>query len=218
MARHPGPRPPRAAAPDLPGRFDEVSGLAPRTEVFAARLTGLSGDVAAAHTRLVETTAEEVSADRLDLTGATLVDVRLGIARLVELVGRDGSWRNVVVAGGRISTLDLQRATLDGVEFVGVRIDYLGASAATLQDVRFSDCGFGSVDLPGATTTRVAFDGCRVDEFDTRDLRATDLDLRGLDALAFTDVRALRGATLTPTQLTLHAPSFAAALGVDVRD
>lgn len=137
MATQNGPRAPRAAVPDLPSRFDDATGLTPRTEVFAARLTGLSGDVDGAHARLVETIAEDVAADRLDLTGATLADVRLGLARLVELIARDGSWRNVVVPGGRISTLDLQRAALDGVEFRGVRIDYLGASAATLQDVRF---------------------------------------------------------------------------------
>lgn len=218
MARRPDrPRAPRETVPDLPPFLETVHGLGPRTEVIGSAVVGLSGVVEAAHARVVESALDDVVLDRLDVTGATLTDVRVGAVRVVEVRAPAASWRSVEISGGRISTLDVQRGDWDGVLVRGARIDYLGAAAATLRDVAFVDCDFGTLDLPGATCERVAFAGCRADEVDTRDLRATDLDLRGLEALSFTDVRALRGATLTAAQLTFHAPSFAAALGVDVR-
>lgn len=67
-----------------------------------------------------------------------------------------------------------------------------------------------------ATLTRVRFVDCRADEVDTRGLRATDLDLRGLEALAYTDPRGLSGATLAARQADVHAAGFAHALGIRV--
>lgn len=62
------------------------------------------------------------------------------------------------------------------------------------------------------------FEGTRVDEVDSRGVRAEHVDLRGLEALAFTDLSSLRGVTLSARQVELLSTSFAAALGVDVRD
>lgn len=56
----------------------------------------------------------------------------------------------------------------------------------------------------------------RADEVDTRGLRATDLDLRGLEALAYTDPRGLAGATLEARQAEVHAVALAHALGIRV--
>lgn len=211
------PVPPRECAPDLPDELDDVADVKPRDDLFGARITGLSGDVDAAYGRLVECAVESASVDRLDLGGATLTDVRVADIRAAALSARNGRWRNVLVAGGRIGTLDLWRAELDGIELRGLRIDYLSLASASVADVRFVDCVLGAVDLPEARVERVAFDGCRADEVDTRGLRATDLDLRGLEALSFTDPAGLRGATLSERQAEQHAPSFAAALGIRLR-
>jgi uncharacterized protein YjbI with pentapeptide repeats len=100
----------------------------------------------------------------------------------------------------------------------GLRIDYLTVAGATLADVEISGCRIGTLDAPGARLNRMRFTGTTADEVDTRELRSADLDLRGLDAGAFTDVRALRGATLNTAQVEAHAAAFAAALGLDVRD
>lgn len=211
------PVPPRECAPDLPDELEEARSLHSRDDLFGARITGLEGDVDAAHSRIVECAVEGATVDRLDLGGATLVDVRVSDVRAAAVSARDGRWRNTLVTGGRIGMLDLWRAELDGVELRGLRIDYLSLASASVADVRLVDCVLGTLDLPQARVERVCFEGCRADEVDTRGLRARDLDLRGLEALSFTDPAGLRGATLSERQAEQHAPSLAAALGIRLR-
>ncbi|MCT9820129.1 hypothetical protein N3K63_07500 [Microbacterium sp. W1N] len=218
MAR-PGsaPRPPRPVEPDLPDVLQDLDALTARTDLQAVRLTGLTGDVDAAHARIVEARIVTASVDRLDLTGAALVDVEVGEMRAVEVVAREGSWRDTVVSGGRIGSIDGLRAEWDGVVLRGLRIDYLSLASARVNDLHVVDCEIGTLDAPDARLTRVRFERTRVDEVDTRELRAVDVDLRGLDALSFTDPRGLRDATLDAHQVAQHAEALAAALGIRVR-
>lgn len=210
------PVPPRDAAPDLPAQLDTVTGLTRHGDLLGARVTDVTGAVDAAHSRLTESVVEALSADRLDLTGAVLTDVRLTEPRATEIVARDGRWRSVEIVGGRIGTLDLLRGELDGVVLRDVRIDYLSMPSARVADLRCVGCVIGTWDLPEAEVTRASFEDTRVDEVDTRGLRAAGLDLRGLEALAYTEPAALRGATMSETQLLLHADAFARALGIRV--
>ena len=218
MAR-PRPRtaPPRPSEPDLPrqlvaGRLERHAELTEASVVLAG--TAVDG----AHARLSECRISAASLDRLDLLGAVLADVLVEDLAAAELVARDGTWRSVRLSGGRIGTLDLSRGRWDGVHLSGVRVDYLSVPAATLRDVTFSECRIGTLDAPGAMLERVRFEHTTVDEFDTREMRAADLDLRGLDALAFTDLRALRESTMSQRQVEAHARAFATALGIDVQD
>lgn len=198
--------------------FDEVDHLTARADVIGAQIGGLAGTVSAAHGRIAESRIDAASVDRLDLTGAVLSDVVIDGIRAVEVGLRDGTWRNVEVTGGRIGTLDGLRSTWDGVTLRGIRIDYLSLPSSELSDVLVVDCEIGTLDLPDARVTRVRFEGTRADEIDTRGLRAADLDLRGIEALGFTDAKSLTGATLSPRQTELHAPAFAAALGIRLAD
>lgn len=214
MARRDEPAPPRDCTPDLPDKLDEVAFLAPREEVFAARVAGLEGAVRAAHARLIETELVQPQVVSFDLAGATLTDVRVGGIRAVSLTSREGRWRNVAITGGRIGTLDLGHAEIDGLTLTGLRLDYCSFAGAKVADLTLRDCTIGTWDLPQATLRRALVADTRVDEVDTRGLDADDTDLRGLDAAVFTDPRGLRGATLTSTQAALHAESFAAVLGI----
>lgn len=211
------PAPPRLSEPDLP-RTLEPGALRRSAELTGRSVDIPGGSVDGAHAHISESVLAAASVDRLDLTGAVLSDVRIDDLAAAELAARDGSWRTVVVTGGRIGTLDLSRGRWDAVELRGVRIDYLSVPAATLRDVQVTDCRIGTLDAPGAVFERVRFDGSRVDEFDTRELQVVDLDLRGLEALSFTDVRALRGATLSLLQAEHHAAALAAAIGLDIQD
>ncbi|MDN8547555.1 hypothetical protein PUW81_000370 [Microbacterium sp. NM3R9] len=211
------PAPPRITDPDLP-RHLAPGRLARHADLTGAAVTVEAGSADGAHARVSESSLTAASVDRIDLTGAVMSDVRIADVSAVELAARDGSWRTVSIAGGRLGTLDAGRARWDGVEIRGIRVDYLSAPAAVLRDVRFVDCRIGTLDAPGSTLERVQFVGTTVDEFDTRELRGSDLDLRGLDALAFTDVRALRNATVSLRQAESHAAAFAQALGIEVRD
>lgn len=216
MARREDPAPPRDSSPDLPPVLAVATALGRGADVAGLRLEGLAGEVDASHGSLVETLWETPSLERLDLRGTTLADARWTEPRIGALVARDARWRNVEITGGRIGTADFLRAELDGVVLRDLRIDYLGLPAARVGHVRFVGCRFGTLDLPEAHLDRVAFEECRADEVDTRGLRAAHLDLRGLEALSFTDPAALRSATVTARQAESHGPALAAALGIRV--
>ncbi|TDN92772.1 pentapeptide repeat-containing protein [Microbacterium sp. BK668] len=218
MARPRGPLPPRISAPDLPDPLEAVRGLARHADLLGARVEDLAEEVDAAHARLSECAVAEASVSRLDLTGASLTDVLFDGLRATEVVARDARWRNVLVTEGRIGTLDLSGAELDSVELRGLRIDYLSLRGARLADVLLTGCSIGTLDLPLATVSRTAFADSRADEVETDGLRAEHLDLRGLEALAFTRPESLRGATLSSRQAELFASAFAAALGIEVQD
>lgn len=218
MPRPTAPLPPRPAAPELPARLSEVAALARHDDLFQTRITGLSGSVDAAHAQLSECVVGAASLDRLDLTGAALIDVEVEELRATELLAHSGRWRSVRLVGGRIATLDLGDADLDAVELRGLRIDYLSLGSARVSDLLVADCSIRALDVPNAHIDRTRFDGTRADEVDTRGLRARHLDLRGLEALHYIDPTALRGATLSERQAVDLGPSFARALGIDLAD
>jgi uncharacterized protein YjbI with pentapeptide repeats len=212
-----GPQEPRISAPDLPDTFDEADALEPGDDVIQARVRGLAGEVDAARATIAESTIEG-DVGRFDLTLARLTDVEIADLRAIELIASRGSWRNVRITGGRIGALDLARADLYSIELRGVRIDYLTLAEANASDLLIADCTIGTLDLPSAKLSRVRFEGTRADEVDSRELRSTHVDLRGLDAVAYTSPAGLRGATLAPRQVELLAADLASALGIDVRD
>ena len=207
---------PRVSAPDLP---DALEDAVPRryADLQRSRLAGLAGDVDLEHASLEECVIAAPSVETLALRGATLIDVEISDIRAVSVVARDATIRRLRVTGGRIGTLDLADAGVAELELRDVRVDYLSFAGARLEDVRIVDSTIRAIDLPQARLTRVAFEGCRADEVDPRGMRAADLDLRGLDALSYLDVLALRGATLTDDQVRMLAPAFAAAAGIDVK-
>lgn len=213
MSRVTVPAPPRVDPPDLPGRLGSGV-LTPRADLLQVRVAGAEG----AHASLSECVLEAGVDDRLDLTGATLVDVEVEGLRATTFSGRGARLRRVHVAGGRVGTLDLADAELDEVELRGIRIDYLSLATARAVDVVIADCRIGALDLPRARLERVALPGSTVDELDARELGAKDLDLRGASLLAVTDPGSLRGATITMQQAHELAPAFASALGIRLAD
>lgn len=210
------PEPPRIPDPDLPTEFSPAA-LRRSGEAFEARIDLEPGTTDAAHARISESVVAPASVESVDLTGAIVADVVFEGVSAAELIARDGTWRTVVIRGGRIGTLDLSRARCDGILLDAVRVDYLTAGGATLRDVDISGCRIGTLDVPGARVERLRMADTAIDEMDLREWQASDVDLRGAEVLSFTDVRMLRGATLTETQVTSHARAFAASLGVDVR-
>ncbi|WP_308490969.1 pentapeptide repeat-containing protein [Microbacterium terrisoli] len=210
-----GPKAPVISPPDLPDRFD-LGRPAPHADLFAARIE-LDGSADAAHAS-IEQSLIAGAGEELDLTGATLIDVDVTDLRFGSVRARSASLRRVRFTGGRIGTLDLSDTRIGELELRHVRIDYLTLAGAQIEDVMIGDCVLTTLDLPQAKVSRAAFASSRVDDVDTRGMRAEHLDLRGLEALAYLDVTALRGATLAPHQVELLAPAFAAAFGIRVSD
>lgn len=210
------PEPPRIPDPDLPREL-EPTVVRRSAEVSDARIDLTPGATDAAHARITESVVAPASVESVDLTGAILTDVVVDALSVAELTARDATWRTVVVRGGRIGTLDLSRARCDGLLLDGVRIDYLTAGGATLRDVEMTGCRIGTLDLPGARVERLRITETTIDELDPREWQVSDADLRGADVLAFTDIRMLRGVTLTADQVTTHAVALAASVGIDVQ-
>ncbi|MCM3780957.1 pentapeptide repeat-containing protein [Microbacterium hydrocarbonoxydans] len=206
---------PRVSPPDLPPQLDDAR-PARGADLFTARLD-LDGTVDLAHSSLEQCTIS-ADADSIDLTGATLIDVGMTGARIASLRMRDANVRRVRITGGRLGTLDLSGARIDELELRGVRIDYLNLGAAKATDVEIAECGVRTFDMPQAELTRVRFADTRSDEVDPRGLRATHVDLRGLDAGAFLDANSLRGTTLSSFQVQQLAPVLAASIGIRVID
>jgi uncharacterized protein YjbI with pentapeptide repeats len=233
------PLPPRVSPPDLPDELDD--GIGRRHGDHIGQRIPLAGDLA--HAQFEQCSLSGSAALRspsptpagaprspeppgrvgqaqepVDLTGATLLDVEILDARTAALSLKDATIRRLRIAGGRIGTLDLSGAHVAELIVEHARIDYLSLAAAKIQDSLIADCTLATVDLPMATLTRVRFENCRADEVDPRGMRADSLDLRGLDALSFLDVAALRGSTLTTRQVEQLARVLAASAGIDVQD
>ncbi|MFB7842104.1 pentapeptide repeat-containing protein [Microbacterium sp. NPDC056052] len=207
------PQPPRVSPPDLPDELDD--GVGRRHSDHIGLRIPLTEDLAHAQ---FEQCSLSGAAERVDLAGATLLDVEIVDARTPVLSLKNATIRRLRIAGGRIGTLDLSGAHVAELIVEHARIDYLSLAAARVQDSLLADCTLATVDVPAATVTRVRFERSSADEVDTRGLKADALDLRGLDALAFLDVTSLRGVTLSPRQVELLAPVFARAAGIDVQD
>lgn len=212
------PAPPRVSRPDLPSVLDAGDAPIAGADAHDMRWTGPAGVIDAPRATIEACVLDEVSADELVLTDATLIDVALRDVRMPAIRARGTRWRRVLAEGGRIGTLDLSDAELDEVELRGIRIDYLSLAGARVDDLVVADCTIGALDLPGARLSRVAFASSRADEVDTRGLRSTDLDLRGLEALAYLDVTGLRDATMSGDQVERIATALAAGLGIRIQD
>lgn len=74
------------------------------------------------------------------------------------------------------------------------------------------------VDFGGATLTRTAFGGSRLATVTFARTTLDQVDLRGADLGIVTDATSLRGAIVTPAQLTAMAPVLAETLGIVVAD
>ncbi|GAB3598865.1 pentapeptide repeat-containing protein [Microbacterium tumbae] len=209
------PAAPRVTAPDLP---PVLAPAAPSrgADLIAAHLD-LAGDVDLSHATLEQCTVA-AEAGRVDLLGATLLDVDATDVRIASLGLRDAGIRRLRISGGRIGTLDLSGARIDELELRDLRIDYLNLGGARASDMIFADSVVRTLDMPQAELRRVRFDACRSDEVDPRGLRSTDVDLRGLDAAAFLDANGLRGTTLTTLQVQQLAATLAAGVGILVKD
>jgi uncharacterized protein YjbI with pentapeptide repeats len=115
-------------------------------------------------------------------------------ARISPFATRAGIWS---------SGLHVVDSRLTNVLFENCRLDY--ATLATVRStgpVAFVNCTLVEASITGGKLDKASFDDCRMTnlELDHTDLRGADLRNNQLETI--TGITSLRGATLTPHQLT----------------
>jgi uncharacterized protein YjbI with pentapeptide repeats len=156
-----------------------------------------------------------LTADETDLTGARLSEVELERILLPVVHATRSQWRDVHVTG-RLGSIEAYDAQWRSVHFVGCKLSYLNLRGAELVDVAFTDCTIEELDLVNGRLRRVAFPGTRVEHLNVQHSELRDVDLRGAQLSAIDGIMDLRGAVISPEQLTLLAPVLADALGLTV--
>ncbi|WP_226985936.1 pentapeptide repeat-containing protein [Brachybacterium sp. FME24] len=144
--------------------------------------------------RLIETRIERLNAPVLDATRST--------------------WRDVEMTGSRLGAWDIYDAQVRSTRIVGSKFDWINLRSSTLEDVLFEDCMIEELDLNGAVATRVSFLNCRAGSVSLAHARLQDVDLRGLEMGAISNLEGMAGATLDAQQVTALAPAFANHLGI----
>lgn len=188
---------------------------APRIDDLPADLADGDSDKLTANADLEAVRFRGLSADALDLRSARLREVELDQVNLPVVRAARGQWRDVRVSG-RLGSLEAYEAQWRSVHFVGCKLSFVNLRGAELLDVAFTDCIVEELDLLDARARRVRLRETRVGHLSLREGELRDVDLRGAELESIDGVRHLRGATVSPVQLTLMAPLLADALGIQV--
>ncbi|WP_327140697.1 pentapeptide repeat-containing protein [Nocardia sp. NBC_01327] len=131
----------------------------------------------------------------------------------------DSSWLDTELVMNAFSGVEAFGARLRRVRFYNCKFDSVNLRGAHLNDVSFVDCVLRHIDISEAKLTAVSFPGSEVQALSMRKAELKKVDLRSARYLNVSDgVEALAGATITSTQLLDLAPTFAAAIGIVVKD
>ena len=216
---------PWRASPRLPTRLRRVEGPDDEAETevdwddAVLREVELHGD----HTGLV--------AERCEINGSHLIDVRLTAAQLAA-----ARFTDVLVEGCDLSGADLESAALTRVEFRNCRLSSALLGRARLRDVAFIDCKIDglnlrmstgerlemqrcaapSLDLSAATIAGVRIQHCDLAGAEFSQSKLTDLGLHGSELSQLRGALHLRGAAIDETQVLPFGMAVCAELGVTI--
>lgn len=186
---------------DLEGRlFNDVE-----TDVLVLRAASLQD------CRIAGATAPEGDWMHARLRETSLERVELPVVRAAR-----GSWRDVHVSGSRLGSVEAYEISWQSVHFVGCKLSFLNLRGAELLDVAFTDCIVEELDLVQTTARRVSFTDTRVPRLNLQHARLEHVDLRGAELQELDGLDGLRGATVSPVQLSLLAPLLAREKGLEV--
>ncbi|MEW1954678.1 pentapeptide repeat-containing protein [Terrabacter sp. NPDC080008] len=141
---------------------------------------------------------ERVGGVGLNLAEASIVETTVEGCRLAAVSAWSSTWRDVTVRGGKV--------------------DFLNLRGARLKDVAFVDCVVGELDLQEASIDGLTFEGCTLVAPTFGRGTYAGLDLSGATLRSPVGLAALKGATLSRTQVIDLADALAAELGIRVAD
>jgi len=202
---------------DLPELTAFVGDLEPDGDYDALELRDLDlSHQSAENARFLDCRLVACVLDDAALSHAQIADSVLTEVRAVTLDAIDSAWRDVAVTGARLGAVTAYGAQLTRVRITGGKLDYVNLRDGALTDVVIEDCTIGELDLVGARLTRVSLDRCRVGQLDVMHATLDRFDLRGAELAELRGLGDLRGAIITPAQLTDLAPALATHAGLTV--
>lgn len=211
------PRPPRLRALPQPGHREPAETGRPDGEYESVAFDFAPGESAVlTAATLDECRLSATALPHLDLRSARLINSRVDAFAAAEVSAAHSHWRATRLRQCRIGSLDLADAQLGNVSGDRLMLGYVNLSGATLADVEFVECDFGTIDALRLRARRVRFTRCTADELDLGAAALEDVDLRGLDVARMSGLDGVRGATVTPEQLTAIAPELARAAGLRI--
>ncbi|MET0558860.1 MAG: pentapeptide repeat-containing protein [Solirubrobacterales bacterium] len=176
-----------------------------------------------------EELARERELEGVALAPAALDDADLRGLRLVDLSAErlsaaSGDWRGASLLRAelreaRLTGLDLGEARLREVRFRGCKLDYVNFRHAELEYVSFEDCVLAHADFQGSRLDSVRFAGCQLGAADFTKATLSRVDLRGSDLAGLGgSLLNLSGAVVDSPQLIDLAPQLATELGIRVEE
>lgn len=126
------------------------------------------------------------------------------------------SWTRVALTDCRASALDVSGATLHDVAMVGGRAPHLNLRFAVTERLWFSGVDLRDLDAYGADLRGAVFDDCDLTGAQLATARCDGAVFRGCRLTRLRGVAALKGATVTGTDLWSVADLLAGALGITV--
>lgn len=202
-------------------RLEPFAGRIEREETYEwIRFEGEVFDSAdAGSCRFGESVFSSVSLDRTRLRRARFDDTWWHTPRLVGVDAAESTWLDSTVTAGVWAGVEAHGAEFRRIVFHQCKLDSVNFRATDLRSVTFVDCLLRDVDFGQSTLTDVTFPGTTLDRarFDRAVMSRVDLrDAAGLEIAS--GVEALKGATISTTQLFELAPALARQAGITVKD
>ncbi|WP_440709822.1 pentapeptide repeat-containing protein [Herbiconiux sp. YIM B11900] len=160
----------------------------------------------------------DLLAHEADLRGTSFADTRFERVNAPVFAAPRSRFRDVSLDASRLGSAEFFDASWESVHVTGCKLGYVNLRGARLNDVQFTDCTIDELDLGDATATRVAFPGTRIGTLDVTRSILSEVDLRALEASHIVTLEGLRGAIMTPYQITELATVLAQQFGIVVED
>lgn len=181
---------------------------------------GAAFDDAEAHgSRFMESAFTSVTFTGGRMRRSRFNDVWMHTVRFVATDLVETDWMDAEIVAGSLAGLELYGSVLRRVTFHNCKLDSVNLRAAALHDVTFADCLLRDVDFHGARLSGVTFPGSNLEGVRFAGAKLQKTDFRQAVALGITDgFDALRGATVSTSQLLDLAPLLAQSYGIEVLD
>jgi uncharacterized protein YjbI with pentapeptide repeats len=161
--------------------------------------------------RVTGVTMAGLAFDRCHLTDLEFSGCDLSTTRFER-----ASWSRVALTDCRASALDLSGATLHDLAMTGGRAPHLNLRFAVTERVWFTGVDLREFDAYGADLRGARFDDCDLTEAQLTTARCDGAVFQGCRLTGLKGVSALKGATVSGTDLWSVADLLAGALGITV--